>query len=92
MRPFNGVFGELSRPLNLNRARGKPHPRGDRRAGRQPRRWSDQNEIDQGDQGRSDACCDQGVVGADLSSRIERWLAGFPGHSGGLGQAGRGLL
>ena len=50
---------------------------------------SDQDEIDQRDQGRSDAGGDQGVIGADVALRIEQWLAGFLGHFGGLGQAGR---
>src|ERR1700730_9857626 len=50
---------------------------------------SNQNEIDERDQGRSDARRDQGVIGADVALRIERWLEGFLGHFGGLGQAGR---
>lgn len=47
---------------------------------------SNQDEIDQGDQGRTDAGGDQGVVGADVALRIVRGLAGFLGHPADLGQ------
>src|SRR3979490_1519955 len=57
--------------------------------GRRLSAGSNQNEIDERDQGRSDARRDQGVIGADVALRIERWLEGFLGHFGGLGQAGR---
>ena len=49
---------------------------------------SDQDEIDQRDQGCADAGDNQGVIGADVSFRIERWLLG---HFGDLGQSS-GLL
>jgi hypothetical protein len=59
-----------------------------RAACRLVRSESDQNEIDQCNQGCADARGDQGIVGTDVGVRIERWLAVFPGHSAGLGQAG----
>src|ERR1700694_2445201 len=57
--------------------------------GRRLSAGSNQKEIDERDQGRSDARRDQGVIGADVALRIERWLEGFLGHFGGLGPAGR---
>jgi hypothetical protein len=50
---------------------------------------SNQDEIDQRNQGSADAGGDQGIVGADVGLRIERCLVGFSGHFGGLGRAGR---
>jgi hypothetical protein len=50
---------------------------------------SNQQEIDQPDQGGPDADGDQAVVGADVARWIERWLGCFLGHFGNLGQAGR---
>lgn len=49
---------------------------------------SDQQEIDQRDQGGPDAGGDQEVIGTDVAVRIERRLAWFLAHFGGLGQAG----
>jgi hypothetical protein len=50
---------------------------------------SNHDEIDQRNQGRADAGGDQGVVDAKVVWRTERWLVGFIGHFGGLGQASR---
>ena len=50
---------------------------------------SNQDEIDQGDQGRPDAGGDQGVIDTDVGLRIERRWVGFFGHFGRLGQAVR---
>ena len=50
---------------------------------------SHQQEIDQRDQGGSDAGGDQDVIGPEATAqRIEGGSGGFPGHYGGLGQAG----
>ena len=51
-----------------------------------------QNEIGQGNQGRCDTACYQGVVGADAGCRLERWLAGFLHHSVSLGRSGQPFL
>ena len=48
---------------------------------------SDQDEIDQGEQGGPNAGGDQGVVGTEVGLRIERRWVGFLGHFGRLGQA-----
>ena len=80
--------GKFRRGLNLSPP-GHTHARGDQRSDPRSQAESDQNEIDQRDQGRSDAGGDQGVVSADAGLRIERGSVGFSGHLGGLGQAGR---
>lgn len=49
---------------------------------------SNQDEIDQGNQGRADAGGDQGVVGADVAPRFERCSLCFVGHFERLGRAG----
>ena len=51
---------------------------------------SNQDEIDQRDQGGAYAGSDQGVVGPEVGLRIERGWVGLLGHFGGLGQAGPG--
>ena len=51
--------------------------------------WSDQNEIEQREEGRSDGGGDQREVGADVRLGVERWLVGFPSHTGDLGQVGQ---
>jgi hypothetical protein len=50
---------------------------------------SNQDEIDQRNQGGADTGGHQGIVGADVGVRIERCLVRFSGHFGGLGRAGR---
>ena len=58
-------------------------------SGRDLRAESNQQEIDQRDQGGSDAGGDQDVIGPEATAqRIEGGSGGFPGHYGGLGQAG----
>ena len=80
--------------LNLSPS-GQTYPNGEAHPGPRPRLKSgqrlksDQNEIDQRDQGRSNARRDQGVVGAGVGFRVERWLAGFRGHFGALGRGGQ---
>jgi hypothetical protein len=59
------------------------------RPGRHPGAGSNQKQIDQRDQGGPDAGSDQDVIGANVAMRIERWLARFLDHFGGLGQAHR---
>ena len=53
--------------------------------------WSDQDEIEQRDQGCAYAGGDQGIVGPEIGFRIVRWLAGVLGHGGYLRQAAGGL-
>ena len=81
----NGKFRAWTEPYG---ARAYPS-KGDERPNRCLSAESNQDEIDQRDQGCPDTGADQGVVGADIALRIERCLVGFPGHFGGLGQAGR---
>ena len=52
---------------------------------------SNQDEINQRDQGRSGADRDQGIVGGEVGFRIERRLVGPLCHFAGLGPAGRAL-
>ena len=59
------------------------------RPGRRSGAGSNQKQIDQRNQGGPDAGSDQDVIGADIAMRIERWLARFLDHFGGLGQAQR---
>jgi hypothetical protein len=51
---------------------GDTHPKARRVAARYLGAGSDQDEIDQRDQGRSDAPGDQDVVGAKVGLRVER--------------------
>ena len=62
---------------------------GSERPGPPPGASSNQDEIEQRNQGGADAGGDQGVIGADVAPRVERCLVGFSGHFGGLGQPGR---
>lgn len=55
------------------------------------RRWSDQDEIEQRKKGRPNGGRHQGVVGAHVRTRVERWLVGFRGHVEDLGHVGRPL-
>ena len=47
--------------------------------------WSNKDEIDQRDKGRSAGGGDQGVVGPGVRISVGRELRGFFGHAGGLG-------
>ena len=63
--------GKLPARVNLS-PRGDTHLMGEVCPGRRFSARSDQNEIDQRDQGGSDANRDQGVVGAEIGVRVER--------------------
>jgi hypothetical protein len=80
--------GRVRRRLNLS-PRGRTHPTEEWRSICRLGAESDQDEIDQRNQGGADADGDQGIVGADVGPGIERCLLGFSGHFGGLGRAGR---
>jgi hypothetical protein len=66
------MSGKSRRGLNLS-PRGQTYPMGEAPSGsRHLSAESNQDEIDQGNQGRADAGGDQGVIGAEVSLRIER--------------------
>jgi hypothetical protein len=75
--------------LNLVRARAYLILRGWRGGSPPSWSWSDQNEVEQREEGRSDGGGDQGEVGEDIRFGVERWLVDFLRHAGDLGQASR---
>jgi hypothetical protein len=63
---------KIAARLNLS-PRGQTYPMGKAPSGsRHLSGESNQDEIDQGNQGCADAGSDQGVIGAEVSLRIER--------------------
>jgi hypothetical protein len=81
-------MGEFPAPTEPYAARGYSSPRATSVPNRHLSAGSNQDEIDQRDQGGAYAGSDQGVVGPEVGLRIERGWVGFLGHFGGLGQAG----